>query len=208
MIVSPDAEVSRGYADLTLSCVECESEFVWTAGEQDFYDTHEFQPPKRCQLHRKSARQDAESSEYAPLLKLRSIYEYWDRFTTEYCDTSPIETCDSVKVYFKPADFWHAFYEGDQKEAFAWRRAKRIDWIREALTDPAAELYQGLNREAGCYSPSRRVTLVNGNYVVIVEFSSPHEADFVTAFDASLKTVLSIRESPVWGDTTMDRRCA
>ena len=37
------------YADKTLSCRECGQEFVWTAGEQEFYASRGLMhPPSRC----------------------------------------------------------------------------------------------------------------------------------------------------------------
>ena len=40
---------SSNFQDKTLTCRECGSEFVWTAGEQDFYQRKGFEnPPFRC----------------------------------------------------------------------------------------------------------------------------------------------------------------
>ncbi len=37
------------FEDLTLLCIDCNSEFVWTGGEQlFFYDKNLKNPPKRC----------------------------------------------------------------------------------------------------------------------------------------------------------------
>ena len=50
-----------GYQDKTLKCVDCGQEFVWTAGEQEFYAQKGFtNPPSRCAVCRakyKAARQ-------------------------------------------------------------------------------------------------------------------------------------------------------
>lgn len=34
--------------DLSLKCRECREEFVWTAGEQGFYEQHDLARPARC----------------------------------------------------------------------------------------------------------------------------------------------------------------
>jgi hypothetical protein len=38
---------------MLLRCVECGQEFVWEAGEQDYYRMRGFAQPKRCPLCRK-----------------------------------------------------------------------------------------------------------------------------------------------------------
>ena len=43
----------EGYQDKTLKCVDCGQDFVWTAGEQDFYAKKGFNnPPSRCTVCR------------------------------------------------------------------------------------------------------------------------------------------------------------
>ncbi len=45
------------FEDKTLVCQECGKEFVWTAGEQEFYATKGFtNEPKRCPECRKARR--------------------------------------------------------------------------------------------------------------------------------------------------------
>ena len=42
--------MSSSYEDQTLTCVDCGREFIWTAGEQEFFHEKGFTtPPKRCQ---------------------------------------------------------------------------------------------------------------------------------------------------------------
>jgi DNA-directed RNA polymerase subunit RPC12/RpoP len=36
------------FEDIMLTCVECGAEFVWEAGEQEFYYSKGLQKPKRC----------------------------------------------------------------------------------------------------------------------------------------------------------------
>lgn len=50
---SPLSGGSASYTDKTLTCRDCGSEFVWTAGEQEFYAQKGFEkPPARCQVCR------------------------------------------------------------------------------------------------------------------------------------------------------------
>ena len=83
--------------------------------------------------------------------------------------------------------FDHCFFEStrrDQiKDAFSKRRALRIDWIKVALQDPDAELFEGWDKTRKRYDKSRRVALVAGNYIVVIRFTKNHDiAEFVTAF--------------------------
>lgn len=41
-------QIAGTFTDKTLQCSECSQNFVWTAGEQDFFQRRGFQQPKRC----------------------------------------------------------------------------------------------------------------------------------------------------------------
>lgn len=43
--------------DKTLTCVDCQREFVWMEREQEFFAEKQFQPPKRCFNCRKAKRE-------------------------------------------------------------------------------------------------------------------------------------------------------
>ena len=43
--------------DKTLSCTDCKCGFIWTAGEQQFYEDKGFQEPKRCSECRKARKE-------------------------------------------------------------------------------------------------------------------------------------------------------
>lgn len=46
------------FQDKTLTCRDCSKEFIWTAGEQQFYADKGLQnPPSRCKECRETARQ-------------------------------------------------------------------------------------------------------------------------------------------------------
>ena len=49
-------------ADRILVCRECGSEFVFTAGEQEFYSERGFVPPSRCPSCRAARRAERQSS--------------------------------------------------------------------------------------------------------------------------------------------------
>ena len=43
--------------DKELTCKECGAKFIWTAGEQEFYQEHDFKDePKRCKACREKAK--------------------------------------------------------------------------------------------------------------------------------------------------------
>ncbi|MBI2757040.1 MAG: zinc-ribbon domain-containing protein, partial [Chloroflexi bacterium] len=50
------------FADKTLTCRDCGQEFVWTAGEQEFYASRGLQnPPGRCTTCRAERRSQRDS---------------------------------------------------------------------------------------------------------------------------------------------------
>ena len=140
----------------------------------------------------------------------KTIEEYKGIFFKEYC-CSPIITFDGIEVYFRRKDFNHAFYESKDKvkdSAFSKERSERIYWIKAALQNPSAELYVGYDNKRKRYVRNRRVTIVYGNYVVIIELSKnkPNHAMFITAYWANSQptkrrpktTIDLIREGEIW----------
>lgn len=45
-----------GYKDIPLVCMDCGCDFLWTAGEQKFFDDKGFTQPKRCKGCREEKR--------------------------------------------------------------------------------------------------------------------------------------------------------
>lgn len=43
--------------DLLLTCVDCHAQFIYTAGEQQFFTVRALEPPKRCKVCRAAKRQ-------------------------------------------------------------------------------------------------------------------------------------------------------
>lgn len=140
---------------------------------------------------------------YSPLKKYATEAEYREYFKNKYC-VGPILTHDGLPVRFSPKDFTHAFYESSSskqqdKAIFSIVRAERIDWIEEALQDKNAELHPGWDKKKKKYNPSRRVSLANGNYVVVIQMLKNGKARFKTAYVADkIRTLLKIKTSPKW----------
>ena len=74
-----------------------------------------------------------------------------------------------------------------------------MDWIAAALQDSASERYFGWDNTRKRVDRTRRVTVVMGDYVVIIALKNSNEAWFVTAFVAdSGRTLNLLRRGPVW----------
>ena len=129
--------------------------------------------------------------------------EYRAHYERCYC-REVIHTFDGLRVHFPKQQFDDAFFESANRKArdksvFAQERAERIDWIRAAVEDPTAELYQGWDRDRKVTVPGRRIALVFGNYVVVLQVSDKRSAaTFITAYLASSDTIRKIRGNPRW----------
>ncbi len=129
--------------------------------------------------------------------------EYRDHYQRCYCNVK-ISTFDGLRVYFPQQQFDDAFFESANRRArdksvFSLARAERIDWIRAALEDPKAELYQGWDRDRKVIDRDRRITLVYGNYVVVLLVRrNRNSATFITAYVAGASTISKIRNGPRW----------
>ena len=134
---------------------------------------------------------------YATEAKYRAHYERC------YC-REVIHTFDGLRVHFPKQQFDDAFFESANRKArdksvFAQERAERIDWIRAAVEDPTAELYQGWDRDKKVIARGRRISLVFGNYVVVLQiYSKRTSATFITAYLADPDTIRKIRSNPRW----------
>ena len=75
-----------------------------------------------------------------------------------------------------------------------------MDWIAAALRDPSAGLFYGWDNVHKKINPKRRVAVVIGNYVVIIQIShkKKNEAFFITAFVAGSDTINKIRGGKKW----------
>lgn len=141
----------------------------------------------------------------SPLLHLETPGEYKRHYERHYQRVN-ITTADGIRVYFKPQKFGHAFYENSQrrkgpKDEFSPERAQRMDWIKLTLEHPDAELFMGWNKDEKCYEEDRRVSVVYGNFVVVIELSLNREGvlkgNFVTCYVAD-RSINQIKQSPKW----------
>ena len=139
------------------------------------------------------------------LLLLDSSVDYRRHYQQHYC-RGEIITFDGIRVYFKPQKFDHAFYKNSQnrrgpKDEFCTVRAQRMDWIKLTLEHPEADLFEGWNSKNGTYDGTRRVSVVYGDFVVIIEMSLSKKgvlkANFVTCYEAD-NSIGKIRQSPQW----------
>jgi hypothetical protein len=114
-------------------------------------------------------------------------------------------TFDSYKVRFRKSIFEHAFYESTHrdkiKDMFSTKRAERMDWIKYALQDPNSDIRNGYDNKRKRFTINRRVTIISGNYIVIIRIKSRQlkEAEFITAYVADSQTTSQkILTSPKW----------
>lgn len=140
-----------------------------------------------------------------PLLQLADEAAYRQHFEQHYC-RAVITTHDGIRVYFKATDFGHAFFEstlrnGVKDTALSPARAERMDWIAATLSDPAAVRFQGWDGKKHKYDPTRCVSVVHGDFVVVLRLSKKADgtlkANFVTCYDAN-NSIGKIRQSPLW----------
>jgi hypothetical protein len=138
---------------------------------------------------------------YPPLLKMATEADYRRHYEKKYC-VNPIFTFDGISVRFRKQRFGHCFFESSKrntiKDMFSVIRAERMDWIEQALNDPNADLYVGWDKKRKRYDPQSRVSVVVGNYVVIIRIKSANSAEFVTAYVADPPTLAKIKSGPKW----------
>ena len=108
--------------------------------------------------------------------------QFREMWRSNYCRQA-IYTYDGIRVKFYDSNFDHAFYESSDrrlgnKDVLSRRRLSRILWIKDALEDPDAELHVGYLSKNQLQSGKRRVTLVKGNYVVVIQLYKDNEANF------------------------------
>ncbi len=145
---------------------------------------------------------------YSLLIQYGTEEEYRRHFEQVYCK-GPIKTFDGIAVRFHKNMFDHCFFESSRrdtnKDTFSIKRSERIDWIKKALQDPSSEKYVGWDRKKKRYNKKRRVTIVMGNYVVIIQLTGSRKANFITAYLADTggrkgrpATIDLIRSGPKW----------
>ncbi len=131
----------------------------------------------------------------AHLIPVEEFREIWK---SEYC-TGPIETVDGVKVHCYEDMFDHVFFEsadrkpGD-KSILLLNRLEKILWIKAALQDPEAILKVGWDKSTKSYFDNLRISIVKGNYVVVIMFTGFLKAKLITAYEKN--DITNIMNSP------------
>lgn len=139
-----------------------------------------------------------------PLLNLVDEAAYRAHYEATLC-RGGIITHDGIPVFFRKAEFDHAFFESSgrrgENDVFSINRATRMDWIVPALTDPQAQRFQGWNKRYRKYDPTRRVTVVINDFVVIIGMrrhsSGALRATFITCYQAD-NSIGKIVQAPAW----------
>ena len=83
------------------------------------------------------------------------------------------------------------------KDIFSPRRAARMMWIKDVLADKDAKMYVGYDSKVKGYSQTKRVSVVKGDYVVVIQIYKENEARFITAFVAD-NSINKITSGPEW----------
>ena len=127
-------------------------------------------------------------------------------WSEEYC-RQVIKTHDGIRVHFYDSNFDHAFFESSvrngssnkpkSKDKFSPRRAARMMWIKDVLADQNAKMYMGYDSKTKGYSQTKRVSVVKGDYVVVIQIYKENEARFITAYVAD-NSIGKITSGPVW----------
>jgi similarity len=123
-----------------------------------------------------------------------------------YCH-KVIKTHDGIRVHFYESNFDHAFYESSKrnqsrikkksKDILSSERLSRILWIKDVLEDPTATMYVGFDNKTKRYDRTKRVAVVKGNYVVVIQIYAEGKANFITAYVAN-NSIEKIEQSPRW----------
>lgn len=139
-----------------------------------------------------------------PLLELADQAAYRAHYERTLC-RGGIITHDGIRVFFGKETFDHAFFESSmrrgEKDVFSTVRAERMEWVAAALADPSAARFQGWNSRTKQHDPTRRVTVIMGDFVVVIALSSRRDgtlkATFMTCYRAD-NSIAKIRSSPPW----------
>lgn len=139
-----------------------------------------------------------------PLLILADEAAYRAHYERMLC-RGGILTHDGIPVFFRRQDFAHAFFESSgrrgEKDVFSLVRAERMNWIAAALADPGAQRFQGWHGREKRYDPTRRVTVVMGDFVIVIGIRQNRDrslkANFMTCYQAD-NSIGKVRQSPIW----------
>lgn len=127
-------------------------------------------------------------------------------WSEEYC-RKVIKTHDGIRVHFYDNNFNHAFYESSvrngssnkpkSKDIFSRQRVARMMWIKDVLADKDAKMYVGYDSKVKGYTRAKRVSVVKGDYVVVIQLYKEDHARFITAYVAD-NSIEKITNGPEW----------
>lgn len=125
------------------------------------------------------------------------LRELW---RVNYC-LEPIITFDRMVIRFYEDMFDHAFYESENhkekdKSLLSLNRCEKMLWIKDTLQDPTALIKQGWLKDKKQHTNSRRVAMVKGNYIVIIQIINSEKARFITAYQ--IENLRKFLNSPDW----------
>ena len=70
-------------------------------------------------------------------------------------------------------------------------------WIKDVLADKNAKMYIGYDSKIKGYIRSKRVSVVKGDYVVVIQLYKENHARFITAYVAD-NSIEKIKKGPEW----------
>ena len=71
-----ERDLGQEFEDTALTCIDCSTEFIWTAGEQIFFrDKSLLNPPKRCKECKKAKNRRLEAVEIAKITGKKQRFE-------------------------------------------------------------------------------------------------------------------------------------
>jgi hypothetical protein len=135
------------------------------------------------------------------LLKLTEWESYKDHWLGNIANKVPIETHDGISVSFNKNDFWHFFFkegDGPERDRFAWDRGERMNWVKECIQDSNATLKFGWDNANKRTDFNRRVSVIQGNYIVVVRMVAEYKARGVTAYPIDSSGLAKLLLQPDW----------
>jgi CxxC-x17-CxxC domain-containing protein len=94
-------EIENELEDKSIPCIDCSEDFIWTAGEQQFFRDKELKnPPKRCKACKKAKNSRLEAIELAKTTGQRHRIEV--KANCARCETAttvPFYPCQGRPVY-------------------------------------------------------------------------------------------------------------
>ena len=100
-IATPEADPALEFEDISIDCTDCSKPFVWTAGEQAFFQAKQLSnPPKRCKPCKRAKNRRIEAVEIAKTTGQRQRVEVAaDCARCGATTTAPFYPCQGRPVF-------------------------------------------------------------------------------------------------------------